>query len=68
MKTYLVSIPIAGHVVHEVEAESPEEAIGSAQIMDPEDGEVTWETLSQFHKGNVCYCPTPWKIETEEIR
>ena len=67
MKTYTVTIPIAGHITVFVEANSAEEAREIA-LDDPEkdDSELTWETLECFTMGNVCYCPTPWKIEVEE--
>ncbi len=40
MKTFLVTIPIAGHFTIEVKAESKEEAIEKAFGADTEDGEL----------------------------
>ena len=67
MKTYLVITPIAGHLTHEVEAENEAEAIEKSWMMNPDDGELTWECLESFGQGNVCSCPEPWEVETEEI-
>lgn len=64
-KTYTVTLPIAGHLVIEVEAENAEAAIQAALVSDQltSDNIETWEALEQFHQGNVCYCPSPWKAE-----
>jgi len=63
MKTYEVTIPIAGHAYRTVNAESEEEAIekalDEASLTDVE----SWETLRQFNQGNICYCPKPWEAE-----
>jgi hypothetical protein len=67
VKTYLVTIPLAGHIRFEVEAESEEQAIELANQMETEQGEMDWGTLTRFNQGNVCYCPSPWEIETEII-
>ena len=69
MKTYLVTYPIAGHATFEVEAENEIEAkkLAEAKDLTSEDVEMTWESLEQFNCGNVCYCPTPWETEIEEI-
>jgi hypothetical protein len=69
MKTYIVTIPIAGHVSFEIEAETEEAAKRAAWSKDASDaeGELTWETLETFVRGNVCYCPTPWEVEVEEV-
>lgn len=67
MKTYIVTIPIAGHLRFEVEAEDEESAIEKASDMDHEKAELEWEQLSRFNQGNVCYCPSPWEITAEEI-
>lgn len=66
MKTYEVTIPIAGHAFITVEAESEDEAIEIAM------GEVSlkhveeWECLERFNQGNVCYCPHPWEADAIE--
>ena len=65
MKTYLVTIPLAGHFSVEVEAESKEQAIEKAQEADPKDGELQYEYLTRFNQGNVCYCPQPWELEVK---
>lgn len=65
MNTYLVTIPIAGHLTFEVEAETPAQAITMSRDMDSDDGELQWDTLTRFHQGNVCYCPSPWELTVE---
>jgi hypothetical protein len=65
-KTYIVTIPIAGHISFEIEAETEEAAIQSAWDADPDNGDVTWEMLESFGQGNVCHCPSPWEVEVEE--
>lgn len=65
MKTYAVTIPIAGHLHIEVEANSEEEAIEKG--MDEADLShiEEWTALQRFNQGNVCYCPSPWEAEAE---
>ena len=66
--TYNVIIPIAGHITFEVEAESEEEAKELAWNMDINDpADLSWEMLETFGRGNVCYCPSPWSVEVEEV-
>lgn len=66
MRVYSVTIPIAGHLFVEVEAESAEQAIAKAhEDYDPKDAQ--WETLDRFNSGNVCYCPSPWEIQVEDM-
>lgn len=69
MKTYLVQIPLAGHVSFEIEAKDEDSAMKIARDKDPtgEDAELTWETMDSFGYGNVCCCPSPWEITAEEI-
>jgi hypothetical protein len=63
MKTWEVTIPIAGHAYVTVEAESEdkaiEKALDEASLKDVEG----WEALERFNQGNVCYCPQPWEAE-----
>lgn len=67
MKNYSVTIPIAGHIVVDVEAENEEEAKEKALMMNHKTEQIeSWETLDRFCQGNVCYCPSPWEIEAEE--
>lgn len=67
MREWQVTIPIAGHAFITVEAETAEEAKELAF------GEVNrthieeWEPLEQFNQGNVCYCPSPWEVEVEDV-
>lgn len=67
MAIYSVLIPMAGHLVVEVtaenEAEAKEKAFEEATIDHLEE----WEALSQFNKGNVCYCPSPWEVEAVKV-
>jgi len=69
MKTYLVTYPIAGHATFEVEAENETQAKELAEQKDMTEGdvEVSWDAIGKFNEGNVCYCPTPWETEIEEI-
>lgn len=65
MRYYTVTIPIAGHVVVSVEAENEEDAKDLAYgLYDEKD--ATWETIEQFHQGNVCYCPHPWQVTVDD--
>jgi hypothetical protein len=65
MKNYSVTIPIAGHVYIEVEAENEEDAKNKAFENCP-DGDIEWDALESFNTGNVCHCPAPWEIEITE--
>lgn len=68
MKTYSVKIPIAGHAYLEVEAANEEEAIDKAFSSEITNEDIeSWDTLRQFNKGNVCYCPQPWEAKAEAI-
>lgn len=67
MKTFTVTMPIAGHVTFEIEAESEQAAIKAAWETDSGEGEVTWEMLESFSEGNVCHCPSPWEVTAEEV-
>ena len=65
MAFYSVTIPIAGHVVLEVEASSEKEAIEKG-IEEADESHIDdWECLKQFNSGNVCHCPGPWEAEAE---
>jgi hypothetical protein len=57
MKIWLVEMPIAGSVTIEIHAETKEEAIAAFWESDLEDGEVTWEAMSQISQGNTCGAP-----------
>lgn len=67
MPTYTVIIPMAGHLIVEVEAkdeaEAKEKALDEASIEHLEG----WEALEQFTEGNVCYCPSPWEVEVDKV-
>jgi hypothetical protein len=68
MKSFCVTIPIAGHIYVNVEAENKEQALSKAYdaIDAGKEDNVEWEMLDRFIKGNVCYCPNPWQIEIED--
>jgi hypothetical protein len=66
-KTYSVTLPIAGHAFLEVEASSEAEAIEKAMEVVTMDHIESWEALDQFNRGNVCYCPSPWEAEAQEV-
>lgn len=66
MKTWTVTIPVGGHAVLSVEAETEQEAIDKAvdsvQLSDLE----SWDILNPVSRGNVLSFPSPWEIEAEE--
>lgn len=66
MTKFLVTVPIAGHAVVEVEADTKSEAVSEAmEIVD--DIHITdWEPLEQFQNGSILYAPTPHKVSIEE--
>jgi hypothetical protein len=66
-KLFVVTIPVAGHAVIEVEADDKEAAIKMAMSAATEKNIDSWEFLEQFNKGNVCYCPSPWRVEAESV-
>ena len=67
MKTYSVTIPIAGHAIVEVEADDEEAAIEKALEEVTLNNVDEWEALREFNRGNVCYCPQPWEIEAQDL-
>lgn len=67
MKNYLVTIPIAGHITFEVNAQDTKDAENIAWETDPDMGEISWEMLKTFCNGNLSYCPTPWEVEIIEL-
>ena len=66
MKTYEVTIPIAGHAFMRVEASSEKEAHEKALLELRRDDIEEWDALDTFMTGNVCHCPQPWEVEIEE--
>ena len=70
MKKYIVSIPIAGAIHIEVEAESEREAKEAAwaKVDDGDHGEdIEWEFMESITNGNVCHAPLN-DIEVNEIK
>lgn len=67
MKTWSVTLPIAGHAFLEVQAETEAAAIEAAMEAVTLSDIEEWEALHQFNKGNVCYCPQPWEPEAEDL-
>lgn len=66
MSKFTVTLPIAGHAVVEVEADTKSEAISEAMEI-VEDQHITdWEPLEQFVSGAINYCPTPHRPVVEE--
>ncbi len=61
MSKYTVSIPIAGAVHIEVEAESTTKAIAAAwdvyNDLGEKAGDVEWEAMDHITTGNVCHAP-----------
>lgn len=67
MKKYGVSIPVAGYVYKEVEAESKEEALEKAFDEGYKDDEIAeLDMYDVLVDGNVCYTYHT-KVEVEEI-
>ena len=67
MKKYGVSIPVAGYVYKEVEAESKEEAFEKAFDEGYKDDEIAeLDMYDVLVEGNVCYTYRT-KVEVEEI-
>ena len=67
LRHYTVYLPIAGHAILSVEAESEDAALEKAWEADlSKDAEIEWEALEQFTRGNVCYCPSPWEATAED--
>lgn len=67
MKKYGVSIPVAGYVYKEVEAESKEEALEKAFDEGYKDDEIAeLDMYDVLVEGNVCYTYHT-KVEVEEI-
>lgn len=62
-RTYQVTVPFAGHMVIEVDADTEAAAIEKALEEVTSDHIEGWEPLECFHEGNVCYCPQPWEAE-----
>lgn len=62
-KTWEVTIPIAGHALLTVRAETQKEAVTIAFDKASLDDVQEWEALHRFTQGNVCYCPSPWEVE-----
>lgn len=68
MKKYGVSIPVAGYVYKEVEAESKEEALEKAFDEGYKDDEIAeLDMYDVLVEGNVCYTYHT-KVEVEEIK
>lgn len=64
---YQVTIPIAGHAIVNIRAANKKKAINNALDSIDEYTAVEWDTLEQFNKGDVCYCPLPWEIKVDDI-
>jgi hypothetical protein len=62
-KSWEVIVPIAGHALAVVEAETETEAISKAIDTVSLDDIESWEAVAQFNQGNICYCPQPWEAE-----
>lgn len=66
MNRFIVTIPIGGHAIVEVEAESEEEAESKAFDALTRDHIEEWDALRKVNSGNVCHFPQPWQIEIED--
>lgn len=66
-KTWGVTLPVAGHLYVEVEADNEDAAIEKAFDTATLDDLESWEAIRQFQQGNVSYCPRPWEAEAVEF-
>lgn len=66
MKTYTVTLPIAGHAYVTVEAEDEKQAIEKALEEVTIENIEDWQAMETFNQGNVLYCPQPWNAEAVE--
>lgn len=67
-RIFSVTIPIAGHVTVDVEADDEKSAIEKAWGMNLGDSDcIEWEAVEKFNSGNVCHCPSPWQVEVEDM-
>ena len=66
MKSWDVTIPIAGHAYLTIEADSEEEAIEKALDTVRLSDIGNWEGLRQFPQ-DICHCPSPWEAEAEQV-
>lgn len=71
-KSFWVTMPIAGSVALEVEADSEEEAIENfytayekTKGLEDRSVEYNWEFYEKMHNGNVAYYEH-WEVEVEE--
>lgn len=72
MKTYYVSIPIAGRIVFKVEADSKaaaqEEAWSKYDTSVENEAEcVEWEAMESIAEGNCCHAPYN-DVEAQEVK
>jgi hypothetical protein len=68
LKTYSVTIPIAGHVIVEVDAEDKKSAIEEAFKVRISTKDIDqWVMLKSFNERGFCHCPGPWDAEAEEV-
>jgi hypothetical protein len=67
VKKYAVTIPFAGHLFLEVEANDERDAIERAMNEVSSDHIESWEALDSFNAGNVCHCPSPWEAIAELV-
>lgn len=67
MKTWAVTIPMAGHAYLEVEAETEEDAFEQAMLNVSLDHVEGIEALMRVNSGNVCHFPSPWDAEARLI-
>lgn len=64
-KSYVVTVPIAGHAVITVTAKSEDEAIENAIDGITDEHIETWEPIREVNTGNVCHFPKPWDAVAE---
>ena len=68
MPKYGITIPVAGYVWTEVEANDQDEAIEIAMDKSFSTGQIKeWNLYKQFMKGNVSQIDGPTEIEIQEL-
>lgn len=63
MRTWGVTVPVAGHAYIVVDALDEESAIDTAMENIQLQHLDSWEAVHRFQQGNVSYCPHPWEAE-----
>ncbi len=66
LRTWGVTVPVAGHAYIVVEAADEEAAIDAAFDGIELQHLESWEAIRCFQQGNVSYCPHPWEAQAAD--